>query len=118
MQFLEDAFKKSTELAEQFRNARDEAVQRIQEMYEEVHAVFGTAAEPLKSRTTGEVVAETGQRVVLLYPQTQEDGKTWMRIKTVDSVTAKISLHAVCVYDPTSSSPSSHRKVTDFSCVA
>lgn len=116
MQFLEDAFKKSSELAEQFRNTRDEASQSMQELYEQTQVVYGTARAKLVNEEDTEVVVATpNTKLALFYPMTtDDDGKTIMRAKVVDPITARISLVPVCVYDP-GTSPA--RRVTDFSAV-
>jgi hypothetical protein len=112
MQFLEDAFKKSTELAEQFRNTRDEASQSMQDLYEQVQIVYGVAQTDL-TNDQEEVVIEAGKPVALFYPMmASEDGKTFMKAKIIDAVTAKLTLATVCVYDPTADVK---RKVTNFS---
>lgn len=116
MQFLEDAFKKSSELAEQFRNTRDEASQNMQELYEQTQVVYGTARVKLVSEEDSDmVVASPETNIALFYPMTTDaNGRSVMQAKVVDSVTARISLVPVCVYDP-NSSPA--RRVTDFSAL-
>lgn len=113
MQFLEDAFKKSTELAEQFRNARDDSIGKMQDLYEELQQVFGIAEVELVDESTEMPIVPKGKQVALLYPmQTDDRGKVLMRLKHVDPDTAKLSLLSVCVYDPNSDVP---RRVGQFS---
>lgn len=113
MQFLEDAFKKSTELAEQFRNARDDSFHKMQDLYEELQQIFGIAEVDLIDAASTDTVAREGSQVALLYPmQTDDEGKVFMRMKHVHPDTAKLSLLSVCVYDPASDVP---RRVSQFS---
>ena len=103
MQFIEDAFKKSTELAEQFRNARDDSFNKMQDLYEELQQIYGIAEVDLVDESTAETVVQKGTQVALLYPMnTDDDGKVFMRMKHVHPDTAKLSLLPVCVYDPAS----------------
>jgi hypothetical protein len=116
MQFLEDAFKKSTELAEQFRTTRDEAAQNMQDLYEQVQIVYGVAQVDLTDDSE-EVVVKSGESIALFYPMIPShdgDGKTFMKAKIIDPVTAKLTLSTVCVFDPTASVK---RMVTNFSAL-
>lgn len=115
MQFLEDAFKKSAELAEQFRNTRDEASQTMQQMYEQLQIVYGVTETDIKDETSFQIVARKGEQIALCYPMTQtKDNKIIMKAKLVDSVTAKITLVDVCVFDPSASVKHKIAKFTAF----
>ena len=101
MQFLEDAFKKSTELAEQFRNTRDEASQSMQDLYEQLQIVYGVAQVDLID-ANDKTVVESGKPVALFYPMiSSDDGRAFMKAKTIDPVTAELTLSTICVFDPT-----------------
>ena len=112
MQYLEEAFKKSTSLSEQFRSVKDDVQAGIQGLYEQVQTVYGIASEDVELHD-GTVLSK-GSYLCLCYPQRQEEGKVYMDLKRVDPDTASLNLCEVCIYDP-SSTPS--RKVSNFSLV-
>jgi hypothetical protein len=67
------------------------------------HFVYSSAAEDLKDVHTGDVVARTGDLVMLVYPMQEGDGansgEVLMRVKAVDCTTGQLSYHWVVVYD-------------------
>lgn len=113
MQYIEDAFKKSTSLAEQFRNCKEETDKTIQDVYERIHSVYGVASVDLVDEED-KLLAKEGEKVFLLYPMTTVDGSVFMTMKTVDPVTATMRMTKVCVYDP-SPPDGVKRRVSSFS---
>lgn len=64
--------------------------------------VYATALEALQDADTGDEVAATGSRVMLVYPMDGEtsDGKVRMRLKTAHAITGQLTYRWVVVHDP------------------
>lgn len=86
-------------------------------VHHEMQWVYASAARDLVDESTGEAVARTAERVVMVYPMREDDetGRVTMRLKRADPVTGQLHLHWVCVYDGRGEAAA--RFVTDFSLV-
>ena len=79
------------------------------------HWVYGTARQQIVSDADESVVANTGDRVLLVYPMKDSPvkGTVSMRVKTAHPVTAQLAYTWVTVYD----SNTDERFFCDFSTV-
>lgn len=115
VEYIEEAFKSSTGLSEQFRDSRDESIKAIQELYEQMHVVYGVADCDIYSEDDSEsLVATKGSPIVLYYPMMEEGSKKLMKAKIVDPVTASLKMEKVCVFDSVSEL---QRRVVRFSAI-
>lgn len=90
------------ECADQKPTAKDTTLQED----ESSHWVYGTVYGPLLDEH-GTTCATPGERVVLVYPMKSDSasGVVRMRLKSVHSRTAQLSLTWVTVYDPERDDP-------------
>ena len=79
-------------------------------VHDDVHSVYARASTALVDVETGEEVAASGARVLLVYPMTPKGDDVCMRLKRVDAVTGQLSYAWVAVYRPLSE----ERCVCDF----
>ena len=73
--------------------------------------VYGIAQQELKDEDSGTIVASQGDKVMLVYPMTEDNDRILMQMKCIHPVTAQLSYAKVVVYDGNSET----RAVTDFS---
>lgn len=77
------------------------------------HWVYATAVRALLDRDSVETtLCREGDRVMLVYPMESDpvNGRVYMRLKRVDSVTGQLSYRWTLMYDP----DTEERPVTDF----
>ena len=104
LDFLESELKRT-------QNMSKELHQRLLDKQSTSFFVSATAASNVVDEE-GNVVAETGSMLKLVYPMKKNKSKTLMQLLKVDSVTAQITSVWVVVFDMIDGKP--YRPVSDF----